>query len=59
MLIGLTAADGPGAAGQAADLARRADLILSTCPPHAHPERRAAGPGPTSGGPVGECDCQR
>ena len=32
---GLTAAAGPDAAGQAADLARRADIILSVCPPHA------------------------
>jgi len=32
---GLTAAAGPDAAGQAADLARRADIILSICPPHA------------------------
>jgi 3-hydroxyisobutyrate dehydrogenase-like beta-hydroxyacid dehydrogenase len=32
---GLTAAAGPDAAGQAADLARRADSILSICPPHA------------------------
>jgi 3-hydroxyisobutyrate dehydrogenase-like beta-hydroxyacid dehydrogenase len=32
---GLTAAGGPDAAGQAADLARRADIILSICPPHA------------------------
>jgi 3-hydroxyisobutyrate dehydrogenase-like beta-hydroxyacid dehydrogenase len=32
---GLTAAAGPDAAGQAADLAWRADIILSVCPPHA------------------------
>ncbi len=32
---GLTAAAGPDAAGQAADLARRAGIILSVCPPHA------------------------
>ena len=32
---GLTAVSGPDAAGQAADLARRADIILSVCPPHA------------------------
>ena len=32
---GLAAAAGPDAAGQAADLARRADIILSICPPHA------------------------
>jgi 3-hydroxyisobutyrate dehydrogenase-like beta-hydroxyacid dehydrogenase len=32
---GLIAAAGPDAAGQAADLARRADIILSICPPHA------------------------
>jgi 3-hydroxyisobutyrate dehydrogenase-like beta-hydroxyacid dehydrogenase len=32
---GLTAAAGPDTAGQAADLARRADIILSVCPPHA------------------------
>ena len=32
---GLTAAAGPDAAGQSADLARRADIILSVCPPHA------------------------
>jgi NAD binding domain of 6-phosphogluconate dehydrogenase len=32
---GLTAADGPDAAGQTADLARRVDVILSICPPHA------------------------
>jgi 3-hydroxyisobutyrate dehydrogenase-like beta-hydroxyacid dehydrogenase len=32
---GLTAAAGPDAAGQAADLARRAGIILSICPPHA------------------------
>jgi 3-hydroxyisobutyrate dehydrogenase-like beta-hydroxyacid dehydrogenase len=32
---GLTAAAGPDAAGQAAGLARRADIILSICPPHA------------------------
>jgi 3-hydroxyisobutyrate dehydrogenase-like beta-hydroxyacid dehydrogenase len=32
---GLTAADGPDAAGQTADLACRADFILSICPPHA------------------------
>ena len=32
---GLTAAAGPDAAGQAAGLARRADTILSVCPPHA------------------------
>ena len=32
---GLTAAAGPDAAGQAADLARRADIIFSVCPPHA------------------------
>jgi len=32
---GLTAAAGPDAAGQAADLARRAEVILSICPPHA------------------------
>ena len=32
---GLTAVAGPDAAGQAADLARRADIILSICPPHA------------------------
>jgi hypothetical protein len=32
---GLTAAAGPDAAGQTADLARRADIILSICPPHA------------------------
>jgi len=31
----LTAADGPDAAGQLADLARRAGVILSICPPHA------------------------
>jgi 3-hydroxyisobutyrate dehydrogenase-like beta-hydroxyacid dehydrogenase len=34
-VAGLTAAAGPDAAGQAADLARRADIILSVCPPHA------------------------
>ena len=34
-VAGLTAAAGPDAAGQAADLARRADIILSICPPHA------------------------
>jgi 3-hydroxyisobutyrate dehydrogenase-like beta-hydroxyacid dehydrogenase len=33
-VAGLTAAAGPDAAGQAADLARRADIILSVCPPH-------------------------
>jgi 3-hydroxyisobutyrate dehydrogenase-like beta-hydroxyacid dehydrogenase len=45
---GLTAADGPDAAAQAADLARRADVILSICPPHAAlPVARAvAGTGP-------------
>jgi 3-hydroxyisobutyrate dehydrogenase-like beta-hydroxyacid dehydrogenase len=32
---GLTAAAGPDAAGQVAGLARRADVILSVCPPHA------------------------
>ena len=32
---GLTAPAGPDAAGQAADLARRAGIILSICPPHA------------------------
>jgi 3-hydroxyisobutyrate dehydrogenase-like beta-hydroxyacid dehydrogenase len=32
---GLTAAAGPDAAGQVADLSRRADVILSVCPPHA------------------------
>jgi 3-hydroxyisobutyrate dehydrogenase-like beta-hydroxyacid dehydrogenase len=32
---GLTAAAGLDAAGQAADLARRAGIILSICPPHA------------------------
>jgi 3-hydroxyisobutyrate dehydrogenase-like beta-hydroxyacid dehydrogenase len=32
---GLTAAAGPDAAGQSADLARRVDIILSVCPPHA------------------------
>ncbi len=32
---GLTAAAGPDAASQAADLARRAGIILSVCPPHA------------------------
>jgi 3-hydroxyisobutyrate dehydrogenase-like beta-hydroxyacid dehydrogenase len=32
---GLTAAAGADAAGQAAGLARRADIILSICPPHA------------------------
>ena len=32
---GLTAAAGPDAAGQAADLARRAAIIVSICPPHA------------------------
>jgi 3-hydroxyisobutyrate dehydrogenase-like beta-hydroxyacid dehydrogenase len=32
---GLTAAHGPDAEGQAADLARRAEIILSICPPHA------------------------
>jgi 3-hydroxyisobutyrate dehydrogenase-like beta-hydroxyacid dehydrogenase len=32
---GLTAAAGPDAEGQAADLARRAGVILSVCPPHA------------------------
>jgi hypothetical protein len=32
---GLTAAAGPDSAGQAADLARRAGIILSICPPHA------------------------
>jgi 3-hydroxyisobutyrate dehydrogenase-like beta-hydroxyacid dehydrogenase len=32
---GLTAAAGPDASGQAADLARRADVVLSVCPPHA------------------------
>ena len=32
---GLTAAAGPDAAGQAADLAQRADIIVSVCPPHA------------------------
>jgi 3-hydroxyisobutyrate dehydrogenase-like beta-hydroxyacid dehydrogenase len=32
---GLTTAAGPDAAGQAADLARRAGIILSVCPPHA------------------------
>jgi 3-hydroxyisobutyrate dehydrogenase-like beta-hydroxyacid dehydrogenase len=33
-VAGLTAAAGPDAAGQAADLARRAGIILSVCPPH-------------------------
>ena len=32
---GLTAAAGPDAASQTADLARRADIVLSVCPPHA------------------------
>jgi 3-hydroxyisobutyrate dehydrogenase-like beta-hydroxyacid dehydrogenase len=34
-VAGLTAAAGPDAAGQTADLARRADIVLSVCPPHA------------------------
>jgi 3-hydroxyisobutyrate dehydrogenase-like beta-hydroxyacid dehydrogenase len=34
-VAGLTAAAGLDAAGQAADLARRAGIILSICPPHA------------------------
>src|ERR1700733_16284331 len=40
---GLTAAAGPDAAGQAADLARRAGIILSVCPPHAALEVARAG----------------
>jgi 3-hydroxyisobutyrate dehydrogenase-like beta-hydroxyacid dehydrogenase len=32
---GLTAAASPDAASQTADLARRADVVLSVCPPHA------------------------
>ena len=34
-VAGLTAAAGPDTAGQTADLARRADIVLSVCPPHA------------------------
>jgi 3-hydroxyisobutyrate dehydrogenase-like beta-hydroxyacid dehydrogenase len=47
---GLTAADGPDAAGQAADLSRRADVILSICPPHAAlpVARTGAGAGSTA-----------
>jgi 3-hydroxyisobutyrate dehydrogenase-like beta-hydroxyacid dehydrogenase len=46
----LTAADGADAAAQTADLAGRADIILSICPPHAAlPVARAvAGAGPAA-----------